>query len=430
MNRTIVFPGEVPLDQMFLQPQVDTMTSLGFLAQMVLGTSPLVDGLALTASSPASMTVNVGPGSITSLTVVDTSAFGSLAANSANLLKMGINTGATALTLSAPTVAGQSQNYLIYAQFSETDGTPVALPYYNASNPALPFTGPAGSGDPQNTYRTETVAINMLAGAAASTGAQTTPATPTGAVALYVLTTTYAQTTITSGQCNAAQSASTAPFINPKLPNVAAAIAAAAAPWPAQVVLTTASTSPVAVPTGYTRAFVRMVGGGGGGGGGTSTQASGGGGAGGYAEKLIVGLTPGATIPFSIGGAGTGGATGANGGTGGNTSFGSGPYFSATGGVGGNGGAAPGGGNGGTGIGGDENEPGGYGSDGSPGYSTYAGQGGSSYFGGGGRGCQNGGVPNAGQAAGSGGGGTYSATAGTGPGGTGAPGKIIIEWRP
>jgi hypothetical protein len=196
---------------------------------------------------------------------------------------------------------------------------------------------------------------------------------------------------------------------------------------PSRTVLTTAGVTSQTVPAGCTVAFVRLVGGGGGSAGGTSGQATGGGGAAGYAEKIVTGLTPGASIPCTVGAGGTPGASGGNGGNGGTSSFGA--FLSATGGNGSVFSASPAGGAPGAGVGGDLIQNGGYGTDGSPsGATTYGGDGGASALGGGGRGAAGGGSVTNGQALGSGAGGTYTSAASAG--GTGAAGAIIIEWRP
>ena len=193
--------------------------------------------------------------------------------------------------------------------------------------------------------------------------------------------------------------------------------------------LITSSVSPGTVPAGYTRVRVQLVGGGGGGAGTDGTQAGGGGGAGGWADAMISGLTPGATIPFVVGAGGAGGASGQSGSSGGNTSFGSSGFLQATGGSGGVFNSAPAGGAGGAGGGSAafDAEYGGYGTDGSPQANIMGGSGGASFYGGGGRGASGGGAPANGQAAGSGGGGSYDTASG---GGAGAPGKILIEWQP
>jgi hypothetical protein len=137
MDRSLVYPGSIPLDTDLLNTNRNAMTALGYLAQMVLGTNTFVDGLGCTPTVPASLTVSVGPGSITTLSVVDTLAYGSLPADSVDpLVKMGINLTSTSFTLAPPTTSGQSINYLIQAALQESDADPVVLPYYNAANPA------------------------------------------------------------------------------------------------------------------------------------------------------------------------------------------------------------------------------------------------------------------------------------------------------
>jgi hypothetical protein len=226
MNRLIVYPGAIPLDTDVLNIQKNTMLALGFLAQATLGTSTVVDGLACTPTSPASMAVNVGPGSILTQTTVDATAFGSLAADTADsLVKLGVNLTTTQFTLTAPVSAGQSINYLIEAAFLEQDGTPVVLPYYNATNPAQPYSGPANGGAQQNTVRAQTVQLQLKAGTAANTGTQTTPAVDSGWVGLYVVTVAYGQTTVVAGNIS---TVSGAPFIAPKVPGIPSAVQAQA----------------------------------------------------------------------------------------------------------------------------------------------------------------------------------------------------------
>ena len=65
MDRNIVYPGSIPLDTDLLNINRNNMVALGYLAQAVLGTSIVVDGLACAPTTPASLTVVVGPGSIT-----------------------------------------------------------------------------------------------------------------------------------------------------------------------------------------------------------------------------------------------------------------------------------------------------------------------------------------------------------------------------
>ena len=200
MDRQIVYPGAIPLDTDILNIQRNGMIGQGFLAQLAVGTSPQAWGLSCGPTSPASLSVLVQPGAIASQQVVDAAAFGSLGTDSDALVKVGINT--ETVTLSCNTVsltAGQSVNYLIEAAFLEEDTTSVVLPYYNASNPAAPYTGPANSGAPQNTQRLQRVQLAAKPGTPGTTGSQATPTVDTGYIGLYVVTVAYGQTTITSG---------------------------------------------------------------------------------------------------------------------------------------------------------------------------------------------------------------------------------------
>lgn len=99
------------------------------------------------------------------------------------------------------------------------------------------------------------------------------------------------------------------------------------------------------VPAGVNMVYVTAVGGGGGGGGGVASgydvniaASGGGGGSGYYVEDKMVFVTPGSSIPITIGAGGNGGAAKTKGGNGGTTLFGS--YLSVSGGIGGAG--APG----------------------------------------------------------------------------------------
>lgn len=217
MDRMIVYPGAIPLDTDLLNVQRATMKALGFLAQACLGTGTIVDGLACTPTVPASLTVNIGPGSITQLGEVDAEAYGTLAPDPANLVRMGINESAVSFPLTPPTVSGQSINYLIEAAFLEADGVPVVLPYYNPADPSQGFAGAGNSGNAQNTQRVQSVALQLRAGAAANTGTQATPAADPGYVPIAVITVNYGQATI-DGNSIAVPGA--APFLGWKLPQL------------------------------------------------------------------------------------------------------------------------------------------------------------------------------------------------------------------
>ena len=225
MDRTLFYPGSIPLDTFFLQPSQDTMKAIGMLIQAAFGTSTFADGLACTQTAVPSMSVIVGPGSISALQTVDPNAYGSLGADSVDaLMKMGINIAPTTLSaMTAPASAGQSVVYLVQAAFSETDSVSVVLPYYNSTNPALPYSGPGGGDAAQNTRRLQTVNLQLKQGTPATTGSQAQPAADIGFSPLYAITIANGQTTVTNGNIAVA---SGAPFLPAKLGPLGASVAA------------------------------------------------------------------------------------------------------------------------------------------------------------------------------------------------------------
>jgi hypothetical protein len=218
MDRNIVYPGSIPLDTDLLSVNRNTMIGLGFLAQAVLGTNTVADGLQCQPTSPASMNMVVGPGSITQIGPIDLLAYGSIPANATNpIVKMGINSTPTTFSVTAPSSVGQSINYLIEGAFQEADANPIVLPYYNASNPAQSFSGPGNSGTAQNTVRTQSVQLQLKPGIPRNTGSQTTPVADSGWIGLYQITVSYGQTQVTAGNIAIIP---TAPFLTWKLPSL------------------------------------------------------------------------------------------------------------------------------------------------------------------------------------------------------------------
>ena len=413
-DKVITFAGAVPLETDLAYAQRGVETGLGYAIEAILGSGTFVAGLGCAPTSPASMQVNIARGMLSALSVVDATPFGSLPANPAGLVKIGVNTASTPLTFVAPTSPGTSQNFLIEASLGESDADPVVLPYYNATNPTIGFNGPGNSGVPQSTHRIQRVSIQVLPGAPAAAGSQTTPSVTAGWVPLYVATLNAGQTSITASSFSVHPQAPFIPFTLPQL-----------APGFGRVAVFTTSGN-WTVPLGVTQAKVTVVGGGAGGSScfcsSGTTNASGGGGGGGGAAIKIVAVTPGSVIPATVG---NGGASGFGGGS---SSFGT--FLSATGGastafIATN--VSPGG-SGGNGAGGTINLGGGIGSDGQSGSFLFAGNGGSSIFGGAGRAGAHAGQP--GTAFGAGGGGAYDTVASntTFAGGAGANGIVIVEY--
>jgi len=417
MDRNIVYPGAIPLDTDILTINRNAMIGLGFLAQATLGTNTIVDGLACLPTSPASMTVAVGPGSITQFCPVDTTAYGSIPADTSDsIVKMGINISATSFTLTAPTSVGQSINYIIEAAFVESDAVPVVLPYYNASNPSQTFSGPTNSGGAQNTVRTQTVQLQAKPGVPANTGSQVNPAADAGWVGLYQVVVSYGQTEISAASISRLPSA---PFVGWKLPSLV--------PGFGSGVQSFLIGGTFYVPAGVTQVEVEVWGGGSGSYASVSGLPSGGGSGGGYARRRITGLAPGQAITVTVGQGGAAGTTsGGPPSAGGTSSFG--PFVSASGGSLNylatvsqpQNGATPSG----VGIGGDVNFNG---SAGQAGILNQGGMGGAAPFGG----TQNSGtLGNTGMFPGGGASGAGTGANGTTPfdGAAGANGLVVVRW--
>ena len=322
MDRTIVYPGSVPLDTDILSFNRNVMIALGFLARSVLGDGPVVDGLTCVPSGPTGLSVTISPGSITQLGVVDTIAYGSLAAEATTpLVKMGVNLDPTVFNLAAPTTSGFATNYLIQAAFQEADAEPVVLPYFNAADPSIAYSGPANSGQPQHTLRAQRVQLQLKAGVPAITGTQTTPPVDNGWVGLHIVTVSYGQSSVSAGQIVPYP---VAPTLQWKLPQLRPGFGSGTRSFTASDVFV--------VPAGVSQVEVEVWGGGAGTFASVAGGPSGGGAAGGYARKRVVGLVPGQSVAVTIGTGGVGGVVGgANPTNGGTSSFGS--FVSATGGA-------------------------------------------------------------------------------------------------
>jgi hypothetical protein len=415
VDRQIVYPGGIPLDTDLLNTERNVMVALGYLAQATLGTSIVADGLTCGATQPGSLSVVVGPGSVTQLGVVDSSPFGSLAAETLPLLRMGISLSPATFTTTAPTVPGQGINYLIEASLLEVDTTPVVLPYYNSSNPSQPYSGPPNNrGTPQNTQRLQQVQIQMKAGPPGPAGSQETPSVDDGWAGLYVISVYYGQTTVGPGNIVTLPSA---PFVNWKLPQLSPGTRNLAA-------FTPANQSVWTVPAGVQAVRLRIWGGGGPGGAGFG-GAGGGAAGGGYCEGFFS-VSPGQGFFVTVGNGGAGNAL-----VGGTSSFGS--LASATGGaagaLGGSGVAGVGGAAGGSGFGGTVSLTGSAGGSGFQAGSNWVSGGGGAGFGGAGApgavGAASGNVNgSSGTTPGSGGAGGI----GGGLGGQGGAGLVLVEW--
>lgn len=211
MDRKIIYPGAIPLENDLLETNRFSMVGLAKLAEAIMGTSTFLHGLACQPTSPASMAVTVAAGEIYSLQNVDDTAYSSLPADTGHsILKQGLLVDAVTLPLQAPSTSGFSQNYLIQVAHEESDTESTVLPYYNASNPTQAWHGPNNSGTAQGTVRSGKCVVKVKAGIAATTGTQNTPGPDSGCIGAFVVTVAAGQTEVTSANI---MMISNAPFL-------------------------------------------------------------------------------------------------------------------------------------------------------------------------------------------------------------------------
>jgi hypothetical protein len=325
MDRQIVYVGALARTRDVLLTNKNTMLALGMAMQAVIGTSRLVDGLSCTPTSPPSLTVNISPGSIYDYQVVDQAAYGILSADTDNfVVKQGISLSPLTFNCPAPATTGYSQNYLVQVALLEEDGGSTVLPFYNANNPSQPFNGPNNSGTSSNTVRQDLCAVTLKAGAAATTGTQTTPAPDTGYTGLWVITVANGQTAIDSSHI---AEAADAPFIVEKLNDKISAATADQryASLSGYQRFTSSGTFTTPANSNVHTVFrFRLQAGGASGGSvsGSPYAAASGGSSGGWLDLVISGLSPGTNIPIVIGAGGAAPAAGNNSGnTGGNSTI-------------------------------------------------------------------------------------------------------------
>lgn len=418
MDRSIVYAGAGVQDTDILFAQRSAMVALGMLTELVISdtqiTGPIVTGLGVQPTAPASLALRVNRGALFGYDVVDLEAYGSLPADTDHhVVQCAVNLDTVTLPpIVAPGQVGQGQAWLLEAQAVQQDAAPMVLPFWNAALPSQPFLGPANTGGTVPTQRVRRVAFQMRGGAVTTSGSQIPPQPDPAWVPLAVVTVVGGQEAIGYGDVRP----------HPLAPRPSFALTQLAPGFSRREALV-ASQSWI-VPVGVKTLKATLVGGGGGGSSGAVSQAGAGGGAGGMAVAILDNLTPGTTIGCVVGLGGAGGVSGgASGAQGGVTSF---ATLSATPGQPGQfGGTSAAGGQGGAGYGANEIYPGGGGGDGTLGGNAYGGGGASGPFGGGGRAGANR-AGSDGAAPGAGGGGSYGPS--PGPGGSGAPGIIILEY--
>lgn len=199
MDRQIIYAGAIPLETDLLSTNKNMMVGLSKLSAAILGTGIVLNGFTCVPTGVASLQVQLTAGEIYSLQNIDGTAYSSIALDTTHqIVKQGILLDTVLLTATPPVTAGQSINYLVQVTYQDSDLLPVVLPYYNASNPSVAYSGPANTGTTNNTVRKGVATVGIKAGIAATTGSQTTPAPDSGYTGMFVVTVANGQTTITS----------------------------------------------------------------------------------------------------------------------------------------------------------------------------------------------------------------------------------------
>lgn len=212
MDRRTLYRDQLPTETDFELLERYAYEALGLFAMDVLGSNTVFGGLACEPTSPASLQVTVGPGRIYSLAALEptdwgkTNGTGGLDADTQAdhfIVKQGILRNTQSFTLTPPATSGQSQVYLIEAQFSEADDTAIATQFYNTSNPNAPITNNV------SLNRLDKCLLQLKAGVAAATGSQIEPTADAGWIPVWAITVTYGQTQITNSNIAAATGAPT-----------------------------------------------------------------------------------------------------------------------------------------------------------------------------------------------------------------------------
>ncbi|WP_293797526.1 hypothetical protein [uncultured Pantoea sp.] len=192
MDRLIVYPGAIPLETDLLNTNIFAMTGMAKLASVIMGNNTYLYGLVCTPDVAESLAVSIGEGQIYSLHNTDGTPYSSLAADTTHtLLKQGLNPDPVTFHLSAPATPGHSINYLIQVAYNDVDGGQTVLPYYNAADPAMAFSGPDNTGNAQSTVRSGACIVRLKAGVAAVAGSQITPPPDAGYTSAWVITINY-----------------------------------------------------------------------------------------------------------------------------------------------------------------------------------------------------------------------------------------------
>jgi hypothetical protein len=186
----------------FVMFEHDVLVGLGYAIQDLLSempVGPVVAGFPVSGTSPASLLINVGAGRIYASAYPDPTAVGSIPQDMNALCVMQGQFSQQQLQLTPPAV-GLSQWNLIQVQFSANDvvrtGDPNGgvVPFYNSTNPTIPNSASIA------TVRQHSATVQIIQGAAATTGSEVPPQPTFGWTPLYLVDLAGGQSQVTSNQ--------------------------------------------------------------------------------------------------------------------------------------------------------------------------------------------------------------------------------------
>lgn len=201
MDKTVIDPMQQMRSFDFVSFEHDVVVGFGDLIQDLLSGSliSVVAGLVAAQTGTPSLSFTIGSGRVYSMAQVDGIAIGSVPQDSSLVCMQGIIQTPRTLTLVAPG-AGQSQWNLVQCQFAQQDvvrpGDPNGgtVPFYNPLNPTVPNVTSI------NTCRQGNLILQVITGAAATTGSEIPPTPTNGWTPLYLVDLAGGQVSITTAQ--------------------------------------------------------------------------------------------------------------------------------------------------------------------------------------------------------------------------------------
>jgi hypothetical protein len=209
VNRRFVYPGQIPRDKDILTAQTETMRLVGNLLADVLDSE--IDTTSDTyvtrlggfvPSYLGTMNMTLGAGRIYEFGALDTTAFGSVTADSRTLFRVGQTDAQTLSFAAAPATAGWSRIDLVQVKLDYLDTNNTVLLYYNSANPSQPYSGVGNNNVAQSQDRVLNATVAIKAGTAALS--PTAPTPDAGYVALYHMTIAQGQTAVAAGNISLA----------------------------------------------------------------------------------------------------------------------------------------------------------------------------------------------------------------------------------